>query len=257
MEYQQKLVYQSNHWYNDGLKKANIRDLSGAITSLKKSLQFNSENIAARNLLGLVYYGRGEVGEAIVEWILSKNIRSHDNIAGYFIQKITENPGELLATNQVIRKYNQSLTYCNQGGEDLAIIQLKQVVAEAPGFLRAQQLLALLYLHTEQYDKARKCLKEAQKIDTTDEITLRYLHELTQTRHLLRRESGKAEENSQTVTYQVGNDTIIAPSASVPRDMARMIIVYGLAGFLIGLAAMWFLAMPSVRERSTPAIFTV
>ncbi len=72
MEYTQKVVYQSNYWYNDGLKKAKIRDMTGAVTSLKKSLQFNSENIAARNLLGLVYYGRGEVGEALVEWILSE-----------------------------------------------------------------------------------------------------------------------------------------------------------------------------------------
>ena len=39
MDYKQKLEYQSNYWYNDGLKKAQIRDLSGAIVSLKRSLQ--------------------------------------------------------------------------------------------------------------------------------------------------------------------------------------------------------------------------
>lgn len=33
MDYKQKLEYQSNYWYNDGLKKAQIRDLSGAIVS--------------------------------------------------------------------------------------------------------------------------------------------------------------------------------------------------------------------------------
>ena len=71
MDYATKLVYQSNYWYNDGLKKANIRDLSGAIVSLRRSLQYNRANIAARNLLGLVYYGRGDVAEALVEWILS------------------------------------------------------------------------------------------------------------------------------------------------------------------------------------------
>ncbi|MFR5555529.1 MAG: hypothetical protein ACLTKE_00590 [Coprococcus sp.] len=50
------------------LRRANIRDLSGAIISLKKSLQFNRDNIAAaRNLLGLMYFGQGEVGEALVE----------------------------------------------------------------------------------------------------------------------------------------------------------------------------------------------
>lgn len=66
MDYSTKLVYQSNYWYNDGLKKANIRDLSGAIVSLRRSLQYNRENIATRNLLGLVYYGRGDVVEALV-----------------------------------------------------------------------------------------------------------------------------------------------------------------------------------------------
>ena len=39
MDYTMKLAYQSNYWYNDGLKKAQIYDLTGAITSLRKSLQ--------------------------------------------------------------------------------------------------------------------------------------------------------------------------------------------------------------------------
>ena len=52
MEYTQKVVYQSNYWYNDGLKKAKIRDMTGAVTSLKKSLQFNSENITAEEKWG-------------------------------------------------------------------------------------------------------------------------------------------------------------------------------------------------------------
>ena len=149
MEYTKKLVYQSNYWYNDGLKRARIRDMSGAIGSLKKSLQYNSENIAARNLLGLVYYGRGEVGEALVEWILSKNFQSHENIANYYIKKLQENPTELEKVNQAIRKFNQSLDYCYQDGEDLAIIQLKKVVDAHPTFLKAYQLLSLcIYTHS-------------------------------------------------------------------------------------------------------------
>ena len=107
MEYTQKLVYQSNYWYNDGLKRARIRDMSGAVTSLKKSLQYNRENIAARNLLGLVYYGRGEVGEALVEWILSKNFQPKDNIASYFISKVQETPGELEEINQLLEEMDK------------------------------------------------------------------------------------------------------------------------------------------------------
>lgn len=251
MEYTQKVVYQSNYWYNDGLKKAKIRDMSGAVTSLKKSLQFNSENIAARNLLGLVYYGRGEVGEALVEWILSKNLRSHNNIANYYIQKIQRSPADLDVINQAIRKYNQSLIYCEQGGEDLAIIQLKKVVAAFPSFLRAHQLLALLYLHTEQYAKARQALKEANKLDTTNEITLRYMHELTQNRRVLRNEA-KKEEKPQTVTYSIGNETIIQPASAVMKDNnSRMTIINILIGLAVGIAFMWFLVMPAVNKSTT------
>ena len=172
MEYTKKFLYQSNQWYNDGLRRANIRDLSGAVTSLKKSLQFNRDNIAARNLLGLVYFGQGEVAEALVEWIISKNIKSHENIADYYIKKVQETPSELEVMNQAIKKYNQCLTYCQQDGEDLAVIQLKKVVASHPTFLKAYQLLALLYLKTEQYAKARQVLRRAHKLDATNEITI-------------------------------------------------------------------------------------
>ena len=43
MDYRKKIVYHSNYWYNDGLRKAQIRDMSGAIASLRRRLQFNRE----------------------------------------------------------------------------------------------------------------------------------------------------------------------------------------------------------------------
>ncbi len=248
MDYTEKLLYQSNYWYNDGLKRAKIRDMSGAAASLKKSLQYNRENIAARNLLGLVYYGRGEVGEALVEWIISKNFKSHENIANYYIQKVQENPTELEAINQAIHKYNQSLAYCQQNGEDLAIIQLKKVVSAHPGFLKAYQLLSLLYLHTEQYSKARQTLKEAHSLDTTSDITLRYMHELGQLRKK-RVAKIKKEEKPQTVTYNIGNETIIQPAtASIKDNAGLMTIVNIVIGIVVGVAVMWFLIMPAVNK---------
>ncbi len=252
MEYTQKLVYQSNYWYNDGLKRARIRDMSGAVTSLKKSLQYNRENIAARNLLGLVYYGRGEVGEALVEWILSKNFQAHENIANYYIKKLQENPTELEKVNQAIRKFNQSLSYCYQDGEDLAIIQLKKVVADHPTFLKAYQLLSLLYLHTQQYGKARHTLKEAHRLDTTNDITLRYMHEMNELRRnraLRQADKEEKKEKPQTVTYNIGNETIIQPaSAGVKENAGLMTIVNIVIGLVVGVAVMWFLIMPAVNS---------
>ena len=72
---QKKVDYLSKYYYNQGLEKATIRDLSGAITCLKQSLTYNKANIDARNLLGLVYFETGEVVAALSEWVISKNLR--------------------------------------------------------------------------------------------------------------------------------------------------------------------------------------
>lgn len=247
MEYAKKLIYLSNQWYNDGLKKANIRDLSGAVLSLKRSLQYNRDNIASRNLLGLVYYGRGEVAEALVEWILSKNIKSHGNIANYYIKKVQESTGELEAIDQAVKKYNQCLVYCQQNGEDLAAIQLRKVISAHPTFLKAYQLLALLYMQTEQYAKARQLIRKAHRMDSTDETTLRYMHELKQL-HADKAAKIKTEKN-QTVSYNLGNETIIQPVSSTLKDNAALMTIMNIViGLVVGAAVVWFLAVPTMKR---------
>ena len=247
MNYAEKLFRQSDYWYNDGLKKANMRDLTGAVSSLKRSLQYNRSNIAARNLLGLVYYGRGEVVEALVEWIISKNLKSYENIANYYIKKVQESPNELEQINQAIKKYNQCLVYARQNGEDLAIIQLKKVIQTHPSFLKAHQLLALLYLQTEQYSKARQILRRAHKMDITNPITLAYMHELSQ---IHSQKVGKLkEEKEHTVTYSLGNETIIQPvSASLKDNATALTIVNIIIGIVLGAAVVWFLIAPTIIQ---------
>lgn len=247
MDYTKKIIYQSNYWYNDGLRKAQIRDMSGAVTSLRRSLQYNTGNIAARNLLGLVYYGRGEVAEGLVEWIISKNLKPRDNIAGYFINQVQASASELEVVNQAVKRYNQCLAYCEQNGEDLAIIQLKKVVTAHPTFLKAYQLLALLYLHTEQYAMARQVLRTARKLDTTNEMTLRYMHELTNLRGSKVREEKPKKEAA--VEYNLGNETIIQPKHSAAKVLASKFTVMNIVvGALIGAAVIWFLIMPAVDQ---------
>lgn len=246
MEYTKKIVYQSNYWYNDGLRKAKIRDMSGAIMSLRKSLQFNRENIAARNLLGLVYYGIGEVPEALVEWIISKNLKPRDNIADYYIKNVQSSAKELEQIDLAIKKYNQCLTYCKQNGEDLAAIQLKQVIVAHPTFLKAYQLLTLIYLHTGQYSHARQTIKTARKLDTTNEITLLYMHELTQKGKKKTKEEKKKEE---AVEYNLGNETIIQPKHSKLKQVTGQLAVANIfIGAAIGAAIIWFLVAPAVNQ---------
>ena len=251
MDYTKKIMYQSNSWYNDGLRKAQVRDMSGAIVSLQQSLQYNRENIAARNLLGLVYYGIGEVSEALVEWIISKNLCPRDNIADYYIKNVQNSANELESLNQAIKKFNQCLVYCQQNGEDLAIIQLKQVIASHPTFLKAYQLLALIYIQTNQNTKARQILIEAKKLDTTNELTLTYLQEVTKQRGGYGKNAERSfrKPKSATVEYSLGNETIIQPKRSPVRELAgRLAVLNIFIGAVIGAAIIWFLVAPAVNQ---------
>ena len=82
------ILASSNTLYNTGLEQAQVRDLSGAIVSLKKSLKYNKYNTQARNLLGLVYFETGEAVAALSEWIISKNIMPENNIASEYIERV-------------------------------------------------------------------------------------------------------------------------------------------------------------------------
>ena len=97
-----KIMHVSNMYYNEGLERAGVRDLSGAINSLRQSLKFNKNNIEARNLLGLVYFEMGEVVAALSEWVISKNLRPDKNIADDYIDMIQSNASRLDTMNQTI-----------------------------------------------------------------------------------------------------------------------------------------------------------
>ena len=177
-----RVVGLSNIYYNKGLSQAKVRDLSGAISSLKLSLQFNKLNTNARNLLGLVYLEEGEIVSALSEWVISKHYQSENNDAEDYIKMIQSNPNKLETYNQTIRKYNSALNSAKHGDEDMAIIQLKKVVNLNPKFIRAHQLLALLYMMTGKKDnrvKALKLLRNISQIDVTNTTTLRYMKELS------------------------------------------------------------------------------
>ena len=158
---QKRIVRFSNLLYNEGLEKALIRDMEGAISCLKRSLKFNKENTDARNLLGLCYYETGEAVSALCEWVVSKNLQPSDNLADYYINELQTNKNRLDTINQTIRKYNQCLTYCHEDNEDVAIIQLKKVLSQNPKLVKAYQLLALLYMKRQEYERARRLLRKA------------------------------------------------------------------------------------------------
>ncbi|HJC57749.1 MAG TPA: tetratricopeptide repeat protein [Candidatus Eisenbergiella intestinipullorum] len=246
VRYYKKIIGLSNMYYNDGLEKAHVRDLSGAVRSLTECLKLNKFNIDARNLLGLVYFEMGETVNALSEWVLSKNLKAEKNIADDYIEAVQNNPSQLEGLNQAIKKYNQALVYCQQGSLDLAVIQLKKVLSINPRFLRAHQLLALLYIQSEDWEKAKRELNKCSRIDVRNTTTLRYLQEVNAA--LVEDDAKGAHRNRKSedvIKYQSGNETIIQPVNVQEPKKSFAFLIYLLVGAAVGLAVALTLVMPA------------
>jgi len=243
-----KIMIISNIYYNDGLAKAKVRDLTGAITSLRQSLKFNKNHVEARNLLGLVYFEMGEVVAALSEWVISKNLKPEKNVADDYINIMQSSAGRLDAMNQTIKKYNQALYYCQQESKDLAVIQLKKVLSMNSKFVRAHQLLALLYMDSEQWERARRELQKCMDIDRNNTQTLSYLREVE--RMLVPDETGRngKRKAEDAVRYQSDNEVIIQPLGvnETKRSGASTLLNIGI-GLLLGAAAVYLLVVPSIK----------
>ena len=264
-----KVLRMSNNFYNEGLEKANVRDLSGAIQSLRQSLKFNKNNVEARNLLGLVYFETGEVVAALSEWVISKNLRPKKNIADDYIEVVQSNPTRLDTINKTIKKYNQALLYCHQDSKDLAIIQLKKVISLNPKYIRAHQLLALLYIDAENWELAERELLRCEQIDFGNTTTKRYLKEVAVMLHPEETEETKSpkkkkkkEKSEEIFRYQSGNEMIIQPvEVKEPKGVSFSAIFYLLIGIGIGVAMTVFLILPAriqaVRDNVSEQLKTI
>lgn len=243
-----KIMHAANRFYNEALDRARVRNLSGSVESLRECIKLDKNHIDARNLLGLIYFERGEVVAALSEWVMSKNIRNEKNIADDYINILQNNPGKLDAYNQTIKKYNMALAYCQQDSLDLAVIQLKKVVSMNPRFVQARQLLALLYIESAEWDKAKKELDRAIEVDASNTMTLRYLKEVAEAT-AAGEDAPAIRKKKEAIVYKSGNDTVIQPvgkkeAAGLP-TVANILI-----GVAIGVGIAWFLVLPAKVQRA-------
>jgi len=250
-----RIMGAANLYYNEALEKAGVRDLSGAVESLRQCLKLNKNHVEARNLLGLVYFEMGEAVAAMSEWVISKNLRPSKNIADDYLDMMQNDPTTLESISQTIKKYNQALTYCYQGSLDLAVIQLKKVISLNPKFVQAHQLLALLYINEEKWKEAKRELEKCRRVDVNNTITLRYLQEVDS---MLEVESengfgGGRKKNADAVKYHRGNETIIQPlNSRESKSMATVLNI--IVGIVIGIAAAWFLILPAQVQNAKQGI---
>ncbi len=250
---QRKVDYLSRYYYNQGLEKASIRDLSGAISCLKQSLTYDKNNIRARNLLGLVYFETGEVVAALSEWVISKNLQPNRNLASDYITRLQSNSGKLEAINETIRKYNHALELCRQGHEDMAAVQLRRILTQNSKLIKGYHLLALIYMKNHEWNRARRTLRKAARIDKTNTTTLRFLKEVDERTGVTTR----LEKSQRKGFFGLGGREesdlldIEVPVKTRSYDKVRtrvplfFMLVLGMAA---GFGAFYLLVMPGIRQ---------
>lgn len=240
MDYMKKSRQIANSYYNLGLEKAAIRDLTGAALCLKKSVHFYKYHTDARNLLGLIYYEIGETAEALVQWVISMNLQPSGNRAQYYLEEIQGKPGRLEQESQNVKKYNQALFHAQSGSDDLAVLQLTKVVETNPRFIKAHLVLALLYMAHEDYTKAGKSLYKVLQIDKNHPKALWYMS-------IVKDNTGRAEIERRKLKNafshrQMQDDDIIIPP-TYKENTGWQTVLNIIVGFLIGVAAFYFLIL--------------
>ena len=237
MEDRRRLTAISNSYYNIGLEKAHQRNLSGAIVCLNKALQFNKHHIEARNLLGLVYYEIGEIGEALVSWVISSNIEPSGNRALRFLDRLQRKENRLDIYEQNIHKYNQALSQAGNDNKDLAILQLVRILDTHPNYVRAGLLISLLHMDKGDYEKARKYLEMVLKVDRANPKALEYMG--------IVRDNLSGRERSRQKT---GPDGEALPGTYTGFNGWQTALNIGI-GLLIGMATVLFIYMPTTTAR--------
>jgi len=176
------VIMASGRLYNDGLKAAQTNDLTAAAECLIKSLEFDKNNCTARNLLGLIYFETGRIGDALKNWVVSSSLNNdankENNLAETYINTVQRDGRALDKLNDAAKLYNNSITYLKQKNDDMAMIQLKKAVELNPKFVDALNLLTLCYLTQKDRPRAQSLIERALAIDSGNRAALAYAKEI-------------------------------------------------------------------------------
>ncbi len=255
----------SNYYYNIGLDRARVRDLTGAIDALNLALKYNKQNINARNLLGLIHYEMGEIVLGLTHWVISNNYLPDDsqNMAGHYIREVQSDPMKLEEANQLAKQFNQALMYAKQGTKDLAFIQMRRILSNYPHFVKGYLMLALLYMDSGNNDKAKKAIKRVLRIDKNNTLAVKYLQEMgVSARDVIgiKESSARIDVNSAysdedqyksdlEAFVEKGFEELDNPEANVDSykevNHSKFNLIYVSVGLILGVLFFWLLILPT------------
>ena len=171
---ERRLLETSEKYYRSGLSKAEAGDLSRAANDLKKALQYDKYNENARNVLGLIEFHRGELGEAMKQWSISEYYNQEQNRAGYYLHEIKTEPQLLTNMNESIHLFNEAMELLKRSSMDFAIARLRKAVHLNPQYVKAQLVLSLCYIENKHFKTALRVLDQVAKVDPLNPDAMRY-----------------------------------------------------------------------------------
>ena len=185
---------------------------------------------------------------------------AEENIYGAELEEIRKNKTELYKANQMIKKYNQALNYAKQGNDDLAMLQLKNVVAAIPNFVDAYLLMALLSIKDENHEAARSFLDTILKIDPENESAKDYIKEFEIPREVetvTQKEEPEKKKKEKKKEKKPAKQTSDAPkkkpenpfhiSSIQENEAGKGPMFYMVIGIVIGVIVAAVLIYPTVR----------
>lgn len=245
------LVRISKAYYNLGLGRARLNDLSGAAMYLKRSLIYDKYRTDARNLLGLIFYRTGETADALVQWVISTNLDPGNEDAERYLGEIQRKPAVLAEASNLVKRFNQALHVAQNGGEDFAIVELADIVKKQPNYLKAQLLLAILYMQAGDNIKAGKALMHVLDVD-------RNHPQATILMDRVKKATGKADVERAKLKNaymhsRLTDDMVIIPKVRNSFSLGK-VVLYIVSGVIIGLLSFYILILPTVRRAYNNAL---
>lgn len=156
----------TSRWFlAQGLRKTMGGDYDSALEDLRKALRYDKKNTEARNIIGLIYFHRGEVVESVREWTLSLYCQKEGNRAAMYLQELQKNPRQYDALCDSLTLYNEAVDQARKGDMEFAIVRLRKAVNLNRSFVRAYLLMALCYIQTNSLKKAQSALEKAERIE--------------------------------------------------------------------------------------------
>ena len=172
-------------------------------------------------------------------------------------EEAKKSPTQQNKLDQIIKRYNLAVNYCNTNSYDLAYIQIKKVVRLLPEEVDTQLLAALICIHEGKEEQARQAIEQVLKIDSRNETAKAYLEELSVKEVPVEetKESKTEEPAEKTAKKAPVKKTAKKPAKTVASGSdyeevtsnKKSFIYLGL-GFLIGVVAMFVLVVPTARN---------